>query len=270
MRNVESISSLDDPRISAYRNLKDRELARGGNRFIAEGEHLVRRLLASDFPVESVLLASRRAAEIVPLVDETVPVYVMPDPIVNQVVGFKFHSGVIACGRRKAGSSLKDLIGSLPPRATLVICPDINNSENLGSLIRLAAGFGADGMILGPECCDPFFRRSIRVSMGAVFQLNLYQSSDLMADLRRLSNEWQFDLAAAVLDESAEPLSGSTRGQRLALLFGNEAQGLSRDIMAACHRRITIPMHLGTDSLNVSVAAGVFLYHFCSYGRPGP
>src|SRR4051812_46785480 len=101
MSNVESISSLDDDRISAYRSLKDRELAQNGNRFIAEGEHLVRRLLASNYPVESVLLAERRVGEIAPLVPAWVPVYVMPDERVNQVIGFKFHSGVIACGRRK-------------------------------------------------------------------------------------------------------------------------------------------------------------------------
>jgi len=264
MSNVESISSLDDVRISAYRSLKDRELAQNGNRFIAEGEHLVRRLLASDYPVESVLLAARRSGEIAPLVPALVPVYVMPDSMVNQVIGFKFHSGVIACGRRKPPASLESAVGNLPKRATLVICPDINNSENLGSLMRLTAGFGADGMILGPQCCDPFFRRSIRVSMGTVFQLNVFQSQDLMGDLRRLAREWQFELAAAVLDESAEPLRRATRGDRLALLFGNEAQGLSSEIVAACHRKITIPMHLGTDSLNVSVSAGVFLYHFCS------
>lgn len=264
MRKVESISSLDDARISAYRNLKDRELAESGDRFIAEGEHVVLRLLASDFPVESVLLSERRAAEITPLVGDSTPVYVMPDAMVHQVIGFKFHSGVIACGRRKEALPLEKAMAMLPRRATLMVCPEISNSENLGGLIRLAAGFGANGMILGPQCCDPFFRRSIRVSMGSVFQLNLFQSSDLLQDLRRLRDEWQFELAAAVLDVSAETLRQARRGDRLALLFGNEAQGLPPQVVATCQRRITIPMHLGTDSLNVSVSAGVFLYHFCS------
>jgi TrmH family RNA methyltransferase len=128
--------------------------------------------------------------------------------------------------------------------------------------MRIAAAFGAGGFMLGPQCCDPFYRQSIRVSMGAVFSLNLYQSDDLMRDLKRLQSEWDVELAATVLDDSAEPLSGAARKPRMALLFGNEAQGLSREVVAACDRRITIPMKLGTDSLNVAIAAAVCLYHF--------
>jgi tRNA G18 (ribose-2'-O)-methylase SpoU len=128
--------------------------------------------------------------------------------------------------------------------------------------MRIAAGFGADAMILGPQCCDPFYRQAIRVSMGAVFSLNLLQSDDLLQDLGRLKNEWKVESIATVLDESAEPLQSARRSQRIAILFGNEAQGLSRQMIEVCDRRITIPMKLGTDSLNVSVAAGVVLYHF--------
>ena len=95
------IESLDDPRLDPYRLLKERELAKDGGRFIAEGEHLVRRLLESDFPTDSVLLAERRAPEIAPTVADHVPVFVAPDALMHQVIGFKFHSGVIACGRRK-------------------------------------------------------------------------------------------------------------------------------------------------------------------------
>jgi TrmH family RNA methyltransferase len=98
--------------------------------------------------------------------------------------------------------------------------------------------------------------------MGTIFSLPIAQSENLLADLSRLRNQWGIELAATVLDESAEPLSRAARPPRFALLFGNEAQGLPSEIIAACDRRITIPMHLGTDSLNVMVAAGIFLYHF--------
>ncbi|HEY7086812.1 MAG TPA: RNA methyltransferase [Tepidisphaeraceae bacterium] len=263
MRNVEHISTLDDPRIAPYRSLKDRDLAREGARFIAEGELVVRRLLMSDYPVESVLLAERRAQEIAPLVPDAVPVYVAPDPLVHLIVGFKFHSGVIACGRRKLASKLDEVASRLGSRATLVVCPDIANTDNLGSLMRIAAGFGADAMILGPQCCDPFYRQAIRVSMGAVFQLNLFQSTDLRRDLARLRDESHVQLVATVVDDdAAEDLQSARRAERIALMFGNEAQGLPGDLLQICDRRITIPMNLGTDSLNVSVAAAVFLYHF--------
>jgi tRNA G18 (ribose-2'-O)-methylase SpoU len=263
MRDLHLIHSLDDPCIAPYRNLKDRELARHGNRFIAEGEQVVRRLLASDYPVESVLLAQRRADEIAPILPDSVPVFVVPDPLVHQILGFKFHSGVIACGRRKPSTTLDTTMSCIGPRATLVVCPEIANTDNLGSLMRIAAGFGADAMILGQHCCDPFYRQSIRVSMGAVFSLNLHQSQDLLTDMKLLKDRWRVEVIATVLDESAEPLQTARRGDRIAILFGNEAQGLSMEMIQACDRRVIIPMKLGTDSLNVSVAAAVILYHFC-------
>lgn len=262
--NSLGISTLDDPRLEAYRNLKDRELARVSGRFIAEGRQVVLRLLQSDFPVESVLLARRRCDEMAPYLPADLPLYVIPDELMQHVVGFKFHSGVIACGRRKPPVSLDAVMGRLSSRATLMVCPDIANTENLGALMRIAAGFGAEAMILGPQSCDPFYRQSIRVSMGAVFTLKLFQSNDLISDLRCIKNDWNIELFATVLDEAAEPLAKARRRrERLALVLGNEAQGLSPQVVAMCDRRVTIPMKLGTDSLNVAIAAAVCLYHFC-------
>jgi len=260
------IDSLDDPRVAPYRNLKDHELDRAGKLFIAEGEHVVRRLLASDFPVESVMLDRRRAGEIAPLLPEHVPVYVVSTAVMSGVLGFRFHSGIIACGRRKPPPPLPEFMGELSERnsrrVTLVICPDVSNVENIGSLVRLGAGFGVDGMILGPQCHDPFWRQSIRVSMGTVFKLPILRSADLLADMRRLREEWGVQLAGTVIADDAEPLKNAARPERFGLLFGGEAQGLTPEYVAACDRRITIPMKLGTDSLNVAVAAGIFLYHF--------
>lgn len=259
-----AIPSLEDPRLAPYRNLKDRDLAREGHRFISEGEHVVRRLLDSDYPVESLLLARRRADEIAPLVPPEVPVYVLDDALVHQVVGFKFHSGVIAVGRRKRALTVDEFLSDAPrgKRLTLVVLPEIANTENLGSLVRISAAFGADAVILGQHCCDPFWRQSVRVSMGTIFSLPVVRCDDLMSDLHRLREHWGIELAAAVVDGSAQPLAASHRRDRLALVFGNEAQGLPDRYVAACQKRVTIPMQLGTDSLNVAVAAAVFLYHF--------
>jgi tRNA G18 (ribose-2'-O)-methylase SpoU len=256
------ISSLSDPRIAAYRNVKDKELDRAGQLFIAEGEHLVRRLLASDFPVESVFIAEKHLGEFQNLVPENVPLYVTSTEVMNQILGMKFHSGIIACGRRKPWKPLEEVLPKKEGGLTLVICPDINNVENIGSLIRLSAGFGVDAMILGERCHDPFWRQSIRVSMGTIFSLPIYRSPDLAKDLSRLKQEWGVELAATVLDAEAESLETSRRGERFALLFGSEPHGLDPQSAGACDRRITIPMKLGTDSLNVAVAAGIFLYHF--------
>ena len=256
------IDSLDDPRVALYRNLKDRELERRGRHFIAEGEHIVRRLLESDFPVESVMLAERRAAEMAAIAPDAVPVYVVSQEMMNQIVGLKFHSGVLACARRKPAQTLDEVVPKDRDRLTLVICPDISNVENIGSLVRLSAGFGADAMILGERCHDPFWRQSVRVSMGTIFRLPLLHTDDLSRDLRRLRQEWGVELAATVLDSMAEPLERATRPAKFGLLFGGEAQGLEQRWIDQCDRRVTIPMHHGTDSLNVAVAAGIFLYHF--------
>ncbi|HET6247625.1 MAG TPA: RNA methyltransferase [Tepidisphaeraceae bacterium] len=256
------ITSLSDPRIAPYRNVKDKELDRAGNLFIAEGEHLVRRLLASDFPAESVFVTEKHAGEFQNAVPAHVPLYVTSADVMNNILGMKFHSGIIACGRRKAWKPLDDVLPTKPGRLTLVICPDINNVENIGSLIRLSAGFGVDAMILGEQCHDPFWRQSVRVSMGTIFSLPIYRSPNLAHDLGRLKKEWGVELAATVLDAGAEPLEDARRGERLALLLGSEPHGLDDTSLSACDRRITIPMKLGTDSLNVAVAAGIFLYHF--------
>lgn len=262
IERIERIDTLDDPRVALYRNLKDRELERRGRHFIAEGEHIVRRLLASDFPVDSLLLADRRAEEIAPMVPPHVPVYVVPQSLMNQIVGLKFHSGVLACGHRKPPATIEDVIPKNRDRLMLVICPDVSNVENIGGLVRLSAGFGADAMILGERCHDPFWRQSVRVSMGTIFTLPLMQSDNLLRDLSRLRSEWGVELIATVLDPDAQPLAASRRKSRCGLLFGGEAQGLDTEIVRACDRRVTIPMYHGTDSLNVAVAAGICLYHF--------
>ena len=140
------VESLHDDRLTPYRMIRDREVAQRGDLFIAEGEHVTRRLLASDFPVHSLLLAQRRVADIAPLVPPDVPIYAAADELINATLGYKFHSGVMACGRRKSELTLDHIVASWqvqPDRLrTLLICPQVINHDNLGSLIRIAAAFG--------------------------------------------------------------------------------------------------------------------------------
>src|SRR3954464_13191498 len=138
------VNSLDDPRVALYRNLKDHELDRRGRFFIAEGEHLLRRLLASEFEIESVLMSDRRVEELSPLVGDRAPIFVVPQSLMHDIVGMKFHSGVMAAGRRKGRATIDAVIPKNRENLLLVICPEIANVENIGSLIRLSAGFGAD------------------------------------------------------------------------------------------------------------------------------
>jgi tRNA G18 (ribose-2'-O)-methylase SpoU len=262
------VTSLDDPRLALYRNVKDSELAREGDRFVAEGHFVVQRLLASGFPVESVLLAERQLELMRPIIPETAPIYVASNAMLNQILGFQFHTGVIAIARRKPLYMLEQVLKPGASPLTLVILPDLTGLQNMGSIIRVSAAFGVDAIILGPQCADPFYRLSVRVSMGTVFKVPIIRSMDLETDLASLHDEYGVELAATVLDESAEDLSHTTRPARLGLLFGGEGYGLSEQVISLCQRKLTLPMRMGTDSLNVGVSAAVFLYHFTHVAPP--
>lgn len=255
------IDDLNDPRLDPYRNLKDRDLARDGDRFIAESEQVVRRLIASEVRVQSILLAEKRVEKMRDVLPATASVYVLSDALIEQVIGFHFHSGVMAVGVRPNPISLSSFLATLPARATLMYLPDTNNTENLGTLMRVAAGFGVAGLLLGPRCCDPYYRQAVRVSMATVFALRIVRVDDDLATIDAL-REANIECIATMLDPAAEPLTDSDRTTGTALLFGNESSGLSIEIASRCDRRVTIPMELGTDSLNVAVAAGIVMHHF--------
>lgn len=245
--------------LAPYRDLRQGQ--RGGGRFIVEGEHLVRRLLASGFAVESVVVSEKRAERIRPLVPEAVPLHVLPDEAIERLVGFSFHRGVLACGLRGEGATLDGVLRRAGERGLVVVCPRIGDAENLGAIVRSAAAFGADALLVGPQGADPFGRRAIRVSMGAAFSLPIVQSADLVADIERL-REWGATLYAAVLDPAATPLPLVSPAAKSALLLGEEAEGLAQEWLALATQRITIPMSNNLDSLNVAAAAAVMLYHF--------
>lgn len=260
------IADLDDPRVSPYRNLKASNLMRHGEFFIAEGTKVVDRLLASEFPTASVLLSEKREAEWLPRIAEDIPVYIVPEKVGSQLVGFHFHVGVVACGLRRPSPRLEDVLPTDAERLTVVVCPNCDNPENLGAIIRISRGFGVDLVLLGPGCCDPYSRRVLRVSMGTAFRQPIIETPDLMRDLKRLQSDWGFQFAATVLDPVARPLSQAVRSPRFGLMLGNEATGLSSDWIAACDQVVTIPMSAHADSLNVAIAAGIFLYYFTREG----
>ena len=259
------IADLADPRLAPYRNLKDRELARLDDAFLAEGEFVVRRLLASDYPVDSVVVAGRKAAALADAVPAGVPLYAVPDRLLNDVVGYQFHTGVMAVGRRRPSPPLAAVLPAAG-RSVVAVCPDLTNFENLGGIVRTAAAFGVDALVLGERCCDPFYRLGIRVSMGTCFRLPIVRTNDLRTTLADLRRDHGYTLMAAVLDAAAEPLPTVAVPERVAVLFGNEAVGLTAADAAACDRRVTLPMRRGTDSLNVAAAAAVFLYHLTGGG----
>jgi tRNA G18 (ribose-2'-O)-methylase SpoU len=254
------IDDLDDPRLAMYRDLKTSNLTRGSGQFVVEGEKLFDRLRLSRFPLASVLATDRLAVEVGPRVPESVPLFVVPEKAIAALVGYNFHRGVLACGVRIPWPPIEVLLNE-PRRATVVVCPRIDNPENLGAIARIADVFGIDGILAGPRCPDPLSRRVLRVSMGSALGVPVMVSEDLASEVSRLRTELGFEVVATVLDRSAESLDTYSRPDRVALMLGSEGHGLDSEWLVRCDRALTIPMREEAESLNVAVAAGIFLHH---------
>jgi tRNA G18 (ribose-2'-O)-methylase SpoU len=264
---VELVAHLEDSRLEPYRNLKATNLTRWSNQFVAEGLLVVERLLASRFRVQSVLLSRRLARQCPANIPPDCPIYLLEHELTEQLVGYTFHTGILACGLREPSPPIAALSTNGDRFALVAVCPNVNDPENIGAVIRLCAGFGVAGVILGPGCADPFSRRVLRVSMGTAFTLPIVESRDLHGDLLRLRDEFDFELCAAVLDAAAEPLETTVPANKMGILFGNEKHGLGAQWTDLCSRRLTIPMAPGADSLNVAVAAGIFFHHLRHAGQ---
>lgn len=256
------IADLDDPRLHVYRNIKKTNLTRWSSHFIAEGKKLTIRLLQSDFGVASILTSDKHVDLITPHLRDDVPAYVVPHQLAQMLVGQTFHAGMLGCGIRKIPPSVDDLM-KIDRRHLLVVCCGVENAENMGGIIRAAAGFGATALLLGPRCCDPFSRRALRVSMGNSLNIPIIEANEeLRPTLTMLRDQNRFSLVASILDDTAQPLRECPTDDNVAILLGNEDAGLAAEWVELCDRHVTIPMHSGTDSLNVAMAAAVFLHHF--------
>jgi tRNA G18 (ribose-2'-O)-methylase SpoU len=263
------IHKLTDLRLAPYAQLPRTNATRSNQLFVAEGEKVVERLIASDFQVDSLVAEEEWADRFEPRLPAETDVYVVSRELLTELVGFRFHRGVLACGRRKPTRTFESLLPDGNDPSLLLICDAVQDPTNLGSIVRTAAAMGVTGLILGPDCADPFSRRVLRVSMGSALFLPLRESADLSGDLSALG-ELGFDVVGTVLDPAAIPLGAATRAHRMALLLGSEGHGLAADSLAHCTRRITLPMQAGIDSLNVAIAAAVFLYHFAYVAAPLP
>jgi tRNA G18 (ribose-2'-O)-methylase SpoU len=258
---MELIQSLDDPRVAAYRNLPDRTL-RGESIFLAEGKLLTERLLSSRYEVESVFVTAGCYEEFRRLAPAGVPIYVAEESLLLKIVGFPFHRGALAVGRRGRAMTLDELLAPAGKRMIfrLAICPEITKPENMGLIFRNAAAFGMGGILLGERSCDPFSRRSMRVSMGAVLRIPFCKTENLGESLQVLKKREDFALYAAVLDPAARKIGDVVWHSQCGILFGNEMEGLDDEALGYCDCRVTIPITDEVDSLNLGVAAGIFMH----------
>jgi tRNA G18 (ribose-2'-O)-methylase SpoU len=240
-----------DPRLDDYRDLRDRRLNEEGSRFVAESEQVVRQLLRSRLKVHSVLLTAPRLNAMEGAIGEAT-VLVAPQEVLDGVAGFHVHRGCLAIGERPAHARIPD------GARAVVVLEDLVDVDNLGSMTRNAAALGADAILLSPRCADPFYRKAIRTSMGAVFSLPIVRAGTWPAQLVALREEG-FTLVGAVLDPDATPIQQFSPPARFALVLGAEGPGLTAAAKRICDARVIIPM-VNADSLNVATAGAVLLH----------
>lgn len=244
---------------------------------------VVERAVATGIELESVLVVASKAQAVRDLVPQTTAVLACAKEVMEQAAGFSLHQGIVAVGRVPAPTTLRAVVAKARAAGrpgTLVVCPEVTNVDNVGLLIRVAAGLGADAMVLGPRCADPWYRRAVRTSMGTVFSLPVVRYADpqardsLDADLHWLACEAGYEVLATVIDPDAPALGQGVRPgaahRGTAVLLGSEGYGLDQGVLAHSTRRVRIPMHHGVDSLNVAVAAGIVLHAVMQDATPRP
>ena len=262
------VHTPDDPRLDVYRDLTDRALLRTAGVFIAEGRLVVRRLLEGGrFAVQSLLLSPAAAEDATDLLHAhpNLPAFVLPASQLEAITGFHVHRGCLAAAERGTHRGWREV--ALAP-GPVVVLEGIADPDNVGSIFRHAAAFGAAGVLLGPSTVDPLYRKAIRTSMGAALRVPFAQLDgwpDCLAALRDAGRT----VVALTLSPGSLPLRQVARelsGTPVALLLGHEGGGLSAAAEALAAVRACIPMAPGTDSLNVAAAAAIALYELSQPG----
>jgi tRNA G18 (ribose-2'-O)-methylase SpoU len=265
-----TVEDPDDPRLTDYTGLTDVELRRrrepAEGLFIAEGEKVIRRAGDAGYAMRSMLLSAKWVDVMRDVIEEApAPVYVVDPALAEQVTGYHVHRGALASMQRKP---LPTAAGLLRTARRVAVMESVNDHTNIGAIFRSAAALGMDAVLLSPNCADPLYRRSVKVSMGAVFSVPYARLDSWPGGLDAV-REAGFTLLALTPDEKAKALDDVAphRMDRVALMLGAEGEGLSRRALGAADEWVRIPMSHGVDSLNVGAAAAVAFYAVAT-GRP--
>lgn len=241
--------------------MRERDLIGRDQLFIAEGSVVLERLAASKrFATVSILIDERRLGALTPVLerfDAGVPIYIAPLGVLDQIVGFHIHRGVLAIGSRGPDPDPEALIAELPASACVVMLVGLSNADNVGGVFRNCAAFGADVVLLDPTCCDPLYRKAIRVSVGGALITPFARVADVTAMLAHLRAAG-FELIA-MSPTGGELLGGLTRAARTCVILGAEGPGLPPAVLSQA-RGVQIPMAAGFDSLNVATTSGIVLH----------
>jgi len=259
------ITDPGDLRIAEFTAIRERDLTGRQGQFIAEGTVVLSMLAKAhggSGPVraEKLLLLKNRVAGLSDLIGQfpdDLPIYVAEASVLDAIAGFHLHRGVLALGSRAAPPDLADLIAELPESALVLVACGISNHDNIGALFRNAAGFTADAVLLDETCCDPLYRKALRVSVGAVLAVPYARQGSAEEVLGALA-EAGFEIWALSPSGTVE-IGAIAPGRRVALVMGTEGEGLPAAILDR-FRSARIAQAPGLDSLNVGTASGIALY----------
>ena len=257
MAVIIAIDNVGDPRLDLYRDVKDRDLTGRKGLFMAEGKVVLERLFASTLCVcISVLTTQERLKSLDISALGEVPVYVVAAEVMDAVAGFPIHRGYLGLGRYAPPLDVEAVLAR-PGRLRILALSGIANVDNMGGLLRNAAAFGVDAVVIDAACCDPLYRKAIRVSVGGVFQVPHYRVPNLVETFRA------HDITPYALSPSGTvDVDDLMAAERSAFLFGAEGPGLAQEVMTAC-TTVRIAMHGGFDSLNVATTSGIVLHRMC-------
>ncbi|HJQ41820.1 MAG TPA: RNA methyltransferase [Jatrophihabitantaceae bacterium] len=253
---IREVTDASDPVLDDFRDLTDADV-RPDRRgiVIAEGSNVVERLARSSFRTRAVVGVAERIDALRPVLDPLdAPVLVVDKWLLSDVVGFRVTRGVLASADRPTPPDVTTLLADARRVAVL---ESLNDFENLGALFRNAAAFGIDAVLLDPQCADPLYRRSVRVSMGHVLQVPFAVLPGPWPASLELLRSRGLRVLAMTPAIRAMPLRDVVVPPRWALLLGSEGPGLTEAAMAAADDLVRIPMHKDVDSLNVATAAAV-------------
>jgi len=266
------VRDFDDPRVEAYRNVRDADLRGRKHLFMVESEMVVRRLLQSSWSLHSVFLSPNKFERLADQLTGTCsPIYVADVNLMSEIAGFHIHRGALAAVHRPCQEALSvdTLMGKLrgKDKITLLLAERITNVDNMGSLFRNAAAFGVDALLFDHQCCDPLYRKAIRVSMGHTLSIPWAVAGDWQNVLQRLKEELGITIIGCEIADQAIPLWKVPAVNRAALVMGEEKSGLSPTTISQCDVIAEIPMSGGVPSINVSVASAIALYEFLRRDR---
>jgi tRNA G18 (ribose-2'-O)-methylase SpoU len=251
------VGSATDARLEAYTSIREKDLTSGhGARFIVEGKvALETALRRGRFALESIFLAESRVAPLADLL-----VYVAPQSVMDAVAGFPMHRGVLACGLKGDIAEPAAFLAAIEAGpSTLLLMSDLSNHDNVGACFRNAAAFGTDAVLMDGQCCDPLYRKAIRVSSGSSLWLP-YAHGGTGLDMVNAAKAAGHEVWAMTPRSEATPITQMDMPDRLAILLGAEGPGLPDELIAAC-TPVRIPMSEGFDSVNVATAGAIAMAH---------